>query len=419
MTEFQVNDIVERTNIGKLHLIADAHQLDCLLHNKTPMVLVYRPAVGVMGALERSRPAVRTWLEHGLHVCVDNGSVLVDHNEQRCYDRLSSGTLHPESALRLLQKRSNYGREFTRNVYSMSPAALEHFSRADVQAWMRERVKEKQGVRFYVALSSLFKGATARAAAVDTATVAMSGCAAFSTKNGFWESYPVEAMVDAWNEVACGGCAYADSTGQPLAPITTAKQYQELFGKPAPKGMFEPLTESASMGTVLAVNVLTGYDLDVECQKRFGLCRELGETDDAFRGRFLGILRQPGVFESLSFSGVELPPSPRIRTILPTPVASPNCASCGDVLNERYERVEIVDGQRHHGMCADRIRSLAAEQTPNPQHDPYAEHRRCYDEKQVAMAMREWNPGFVSRFSADVEPVSKAGTFVHPWECDE
>jgi hypothetical protein len=109
----------------------------------------------------------------------------------------------------------------------------------------------------------------------------------------------------------------------------------------------------------------------------------------------------------------------------PAPV-SPNCASCGDVLNERYERVEIVDGQRHHGLCADRLAAIKAPAPIATKPDPYAAHR----EQEQAREEQERNRFFFcysmpipkepAKFTADTVPSEYLEKFgAHPWEAED
>jgi hypothetical protein len=117
-----------------------------------------------------------------------------------------------------------------------------------------------------------------------------------------------------------------------------------------------------------------------------------------------------GVFDPLS------------HCMLVVPAAqSPNCASCGDILNPRYE--PTVDGM--HGMCADRVARLREAKRPKAMgDDPYKLHReRCSQTEEVIgdlMRYRDEKNG-ASRFHADSPPPSEFRERFgkHVWECDE
>jgi hypothetical protein len=86
--------------------------------------------------------------------------------------------------------------------------------------------------------------------------------------------------------------------------------------------------------------------------------------------------------------------------------ASPNCASCGDVLNERYE--PTVDGM--HGMCAERTARLREAERPKAMGvDPYTKRRLTLQDEHAAMATREHDSKAVrvARFTADSPPPSE------------
>lgn len=259
----------------------------------------------------------------------------------------------------------------TRDAYSMSPAALEHFSHPDVQAWMRERVKERPLAKFYCEPSI-------------PDTVAFDDIAfVYAT----WANWLANGDETRWPDAMKRGYAYADSTGASLAPVTTAKQYQELFGKPAPVGMFEAMTQAID-----------------------------GEEPAPRSGGMIGTDSSTGLLTFRSYKTGKM----TVISLRESQPMSKNCASCGDALHETYDPSRVVDGQRLHGTCADRVERLKAEQAPKVEKpDPYTQHRLSRSEVLNRAAMDRLDEGFVSRFKADVEPVSNAGRFVHPWTCDE
>lgn len=265
--------------------------------------------------------------------------------------------------------------DFTATRYRMRGEALSHFSNPDVQAWMRERVSERADVRFYIDINY---GGTV----IAQSWGAKEFCITRTSGKVCWWSASQEENEQAWKMAADDGRAYLNEHGQMVAPVTTAKQYQELFGKPAPVGMFGEMMRAID-GEDGGVYVLPpGVDVELI---RWGKA-------------------EPDVLTIGSSIGVE----------------SKNCASCGDALHESYDPSRIVDGQRLHGTCADRVERLRAEQAPKVERaDPYS-GRMLGDERVIATVMRERDAGFVSRLKLD-QPVSeyreKFGA--HPWECDE
>jgi hypothetical protein len=322
--------------------------------------LAYRPDTGVMDVLNRNQ-WTRVWLEQGLYLCTRDGCVFADEDEERCYDRLSSGTLHPESALRLLEKRGNYGCAPQKQEYRMSDAASEHFAKPEVQQWMRERLKERPDARFYK--SRAFDGVVAQSWDSDECYLSEGGDAR-------WWPCPASENGDAWVAAKRDGDVYADAQGNPLRPS---------FERTEVRGV-DPAAPD-------------------------GDCTRMAFWD-------------PGSKRFVILDGVDggryEPESP-----VKLSVASPNCASCGEVLNERYDATVMHDGKRVHGSCAARLERIAAENAPKATaaRDPYIAYRQ--DESLIAAAQASRDAGFVSRFKLDQVSASKAGSFVHPWSAED
>jgi hypothetical protein len=345
--EFRVNDIVEFLSSGKLYLVATELGLKCLCNNGSEKALVYRPDTGVMDALERNL-GTQTWLSAGLFVCVENGSAFVDLDESRCYDRLSSGTLHPESALRLLERRRESG-----EVLGVGGRVLGKAVAIGNPT--------HPGSAFQQLCRNLSKATERRFQMGETVFIKPG-----VFPDGHWADGKSGTVSDLLED---GAYAYVAISGEEWTALVGVENVE-----------FEPLVkwEPAPLsGGMIGMNA---------------------EGSMVFRDA-------AGDVTALDLRN--------------DPAPSPNCASCGDVLNERYERVEVVDGQRHHGLCADRVLRLRAERAPKvAADDPYARHRLGRSEELNRAAMDMLDSGFVSRFSADVVQYREKFA-AHPWECDE
>ena len=137
-----------------------------------------------------------------------------------------------------------------------------------------------------------------------------------------------------------------------------------------------------------------------------------------------GLIGHTSPVESELFSWASAGPVPRPDESAPEFASrigahSPNCASCGDVLNERYDATVLHDGQRVHGSCAARLERIAAER-PKPKaaaaRDPYIAYRQ--DESPIAAAQASRDAGFVSRFKLDQVPEYQEHVS-HPWHAED
>lgn len=117
MTEFRVHDVVEHVKTERLFIVRRicGNGDDGIVSGSggggddwypfDECRLAYRPDAGVMDKLEQKSWS-RYWLGNGFCVYLDQGYVVGDCVWEKHEHRLSSGTLHPESALRLLQSTS-------------------------------------------------------------------------------------------------------------------------------------------------------------------------------------------------------------------------------------------------------------------------------------------------------------------------
>jgi hypothetical protein len=198
--------------------------------------------------------------------------------------------------------------------------------------------------------------------------------------------HPQSPGVISWSDNVEHIKAYAAADGSPLR---STPERQEVVGAHGAVGRTAP-----HAGETLG-----------HWASEFGVWRNAGETVESLRAR---VAARWGAVPNDATIGAAM---------------SPNCASCGDVINERYERVEIVDGQRHHGLCADRVRALAAERAPKvTADDPYARHQKREAMHLQACRDFEFNPSYRRgpAFSADTVPSGYREKFgAHPWSNDD
>jgi hypothetical protein len=359
MTEFKVNDVISYNIVGERFAVVAAVERGRLSFGEHYFTtdklctLVYRPDTGVMdkfAAYQDTAALLELANDQGKYLCIAGSQSFVDGNEARCYDRLSSGTLHPESALRLLERRRESG-----EVLGVGGRVLGKAVAIGNPT--------HPGSAFQQLCRNLSKATERRFQMGETVFIKPG-----VFPDGHWADGKSGTVSDLLED---GAYAYVAISGEEWTALVGVENVE-----------FEPLVkwEPAPLsGGMIGMNA---------------------EGSMVFRDA-------AGDVTALDLRN--------------DPAPSPNCASCGDVLNERYERVEVVDGQRHHGLCADRVLRLRAERAPKvAADDPYARHRLGRSEELNRAAMDMLDSGFVSRFSADVVQYEYREKFAaHPWECDE
>jgi hypothetical protein len=297
------------------------------------------------------------------------------------------------------------GKWVNQPIYRMSDDAVEHFAKPEVQAWMRECLAVDKMCSFTVTI-------TGNPVALGV------GRSRLMTCNWYPCSHGGTAGLDAtWKRAIDEGRAYADAYCQPLAPEAekwTPKVGDRVRAKNCPT-LWQDCTVVGFDGEFTMVRMASArpgdepggffaYNLEpLPADKPITI------TTAAQYRELSGKPAPAGMFDPLS------------ETLVVPVVQSPNCASCGDVLNERWE--PTVDGM--HSMCADRERGLAEAERPKAMGvDPYEEH--CYREISLVLgcgvpSMDEINRKHVSRFVADQPPPSEFRERFgkHVWECDE
>jgi hypothetical protein len=361
MTEFKVNDVISYNIVGERFAVVAAVERGRLPFGEHYFTtdklctLVYRPDTGVMdkfAAYQDTAALLELANEQGKYLCIAGSQSFVDGNEARCYDRLSSGTLHPESALRLLERRRESG-----EVLGVGGRVLGKAVAIGNPT--------HPGSAFQQLCRNLSKATERRFQMGETVFIKPG-----VFPDGHWADGKSGTVSDLLED---GAYAYVAISGEEWTALVGVENVEF-----EPLVKWEPAPLSGGMIGMNAEGSMVFHDAA-------GDVTALDLRND--------------------------------------PAPSPNCASCGGALNERYERVEAVDGQRHHGMCADRIRSLAAERAPKvTADDPYARHQKREAMHLQACRDFEFNPSYRRgpAFSADTVPSGYREKFgAHPWSNDD